>query len=203
MTDKFHKLYIALKFRLKGLGMHDAMRALEIGKSIHSGFRKDGFTPSFQHQIEIALDCFCQPGISDLEGAVICALLHDTDEDYPHAIGNNELQSFGQERYKTIRLLNKHTHDSFDECLGELAFDPTGSVIKGLDRKNNFQSMYRGKFTTHKVTIYRNDVVNLFLPMLKRARKNFPQQMDTYYNIEGALKSQLEFVNLLLEKEPV
>ena len=209
MTTKYSKLYISLKFRLKGEGMYEALRALETAKKIHEtlikdgvkikAFRKDGVTPSFQHQLEIALDIFTLKGLIDLEGAIIAALLHDTDEDYPHKIPTNTLLSFGSERQDTIRRLNKHTFDSFEDCLNSLANDPIGSIVKGCDRFNNFQSMYRGKFPRHKVIKYRDDVVNLFLPMLKQARLNFPQQMDAYYNIETRLKSQLEFVNLLLD----
>ena len=198
-ADKFSKLYIALKFRLKGEKMYDALRALELAKDIHTGFRKDGVTPSFQHQIEIALFIFTLKGLEDLEGAIICALFHDTDEDYPHQIPSGTLESFGPERMKTIRLLNKHTHSSMEECLVALGDDLNGSIVKGCDRINNFQSMRRGKFSLEKIIKYRDEVVKWFMEMLKNARKTFPKQMDAFYGIETMLKFQTEFVDFMIE----
>ena len=78
MSDKFSKLYIAIKFRLYGMGFFKALVALEKGRDIHDGFRKDGKTPEYQHQLEIALFILTLKDVQDLEGAIICALLHDT-----------------------------------------------------------------------------------------------------------------------------
>ena len=50
--SKFSKLYIALKFRLHGMGYFKAMQALEKGREIHDSIRKDGVTPEYQHQLE-------------------------------------------------------------------------------------------------------------------------------------------------------
>lgn len=199
MTDRFDKLYIALKFRLKGLGFYDAMRALERAKEIHDGYRKDGKTPEFQHQLEIALYIFTLKDVEDLEGAIIVALLHDTDEDYPHRLFTNELQAYGESRARAIRLLNKHTHDDLGAYFEALCQDSLASLVKGVDRINNFQSMNRGKFTIPKQHKYADEVKNLFLPMLKNARKHFPKQMDAYYNIENMLKCQHELITLFLE----
>lgn len=202
MSDKFSKLYIALKFRLKGMGFYDAMRALEFAREIHSGFRKDGFTPEFQHQLEIAHCAMTLKDIQDLEGVIICALLHDTDEDYPHNIPLGELHSYGEERARAIQALNKHRHQDYVEYFNALSQNMLASIVKGLDRINNFQSMNRGKFTHEKQQKYANEVIEYFLPMLKKARKLFPKQMDAYYNIEFILKSQHELISLFLGATP-
>jgi (p)ppGpp synthase/HD superfamily hydrolase len=198
MTSRFDKLYIALKFRLKGLGFYDALRALETAKDIHDGYRKDGKTPEFQHQLEIALYIFTLKDVQDLEGAIIVALLHDTDEDYPHSLKLDELMSYGEARARAIRLLNKHTHENLDSYFDALWRDELASLVKGVDRINNFQSMNRGKFTIPKQIKYADEVIRLFLPMLKKARKKFPQQMDAYYNIENMLKCQHELIMLFI-----
>jgi (p)ppGpp synthase/HD superfamily hydrolase len=200
MTDKFSKLYIALKFRLKGMEFYDAMRALEFAREIHSGMRKDGTTPEFQHQLEIAHYAMTLKDIEDLEGVIICSLLHDTDEDYPHLIPLDELQSFGQSRASAIRTLNKHTAPKgYDEYFARISQDKLASIVKGLDRINNFQSMNRGMFTIEKQKKYAHEVMYYFLVMLKIARKNFPRQMDAYYNIEYMLKSQHELITLFID----
>lgn len=199
MNDKFSKLYIALKFRLKGMRMYDAMRALEFAKDIHDGYRKDGQTPEFQHQLEIAHYIMTLKDIDDLEGAIIVALLHDTDEDYPHDIPLGQLESFGSTRAVAIRTINKHTHTSDEEYYARVAMNALASIVKGVDRINNFQSMNRGRFTIEKQIKYAKAVVDHFLPMLKKARKRFPTQMDAYYNIEYMLKSQHELLSLFID----
>jgi (p)ppGpp synthase/HD superfamily hydrolase len=203
MTTRFDKLYISLKFRLKGMGFYLAMDALEFAKDIHNGFRKDGNTPEFQHQLEIAHYIMTLKDVQDLEGSIIVALLHDTDEDNPNDIPLGKLESYGAERAKAIRMLNKHTHKDYDEYFGSLAGNMLASLVKGVDRINNFQSMNRGKFTIEKQIKYAHEVVHYFLPMLKRARKSFPRQMDAYYNIENMLKSQHELVTLFINASKV
>lgn len=198
MADNFSKLYIALKFRLKGMGYYKAMNALELAKNIHDGLRKDGKTPEFQHQLEIALYIMTLKDVQDLEGAIIAALLHDTDEDYPHELSRDDLFQFEAERAEAIMRLNKHRSKTLPEYFDVLAGDLIASLVKGVDRVNNFQSMNRGKFTLAKQAKYAEEIIIYFLPMLKKARKNFPQQMDAYYNIENMLKSQYELIQLFL-----
>lgn len=198
MSERFSKLYIALKFRLKGMGFYEAMRALEIARDIHDGFRKDGKTPEFQHQLEIAHYILCLKDVENLEKVIIAALFHDTDEDYPFDIEPVVLASFGDDVYEAVRLLNKHRSSNLEEYFRRIAACPIASIVKGCDRVNNFQSMNRGKFTLEKQEKYAFEVANYFLPMLKRARKNFPRQMDAFYAIEHMLKSQHELVLLII-----
>lgn len=197
-TLRFHKLYISLKFRLFGLGYYKALEALETCKAIHCGFRKDGITPEFQHQLEIAHYLMTLKGVEDLEKVIIVALYHDADEDHPHAIPTGTLESLGKKLMAGIRKLNKHTFQSEADYFEANSKDPITSLVKGADRVNNFQSMSRGKFSIEKQKKYAHEVVTYFLPMLKAARRNFPRQMDAYYNIENMLKSQLELVTLYI-----
>jgi hypothetical protein len=67
------------------------------------------------------------------------------------------------------------------------------SIVKGADRVHNVNSMV-GVFTKEKQARYAGEVEKYFLPMLKQARKNFPEQLDAYFNIMHMLRSQ---VNLL------
>jgi (p)ppGpp synthase/HD superfamily hydrolase len=199
--DKFSKLYIALKFRLKGAKMYRAMDALEMGREIHDGFRKDGVTPEFQHQIEIAHYIFTLKGLITkkmIENAIIVALLHDTDEDNPHDIPKGKLDTYGADCVTAILLLNKHRSADYPTYFKNIANNVLAALVKGADRINNFQSMNRGKFKLEKQIAYAKEVVDYFLPMLKRARKKFPRQMDAFYNIEFILKSQHELISLFI-----
>lgn len=200
MTPKFSKLYIALKNRLYGAGFYQAMKALEKGREIHDGWRKDGETPEYQHQLEIALYLLTVKGVKNIEDVVICALLHDTLEDYPDKIDPHWIiENFGNKNYQTLKNLNKHNFKNYDEYFEALENDENGSLIKLGDRINNVQSMNRGKFSIEKQQKYIDEVQKYFLPMAKKARKNFPEQMDAYYNMEIMLKSQSELVQLFID----
>lgn len=199
MTTKFSKLYISLKNRLYGLGYYNAMKALEKGREIHDGWRKDGETPEYQHQLEIALFLLTLKGIKNIENVIICALLHDTLEDYPDKIDAKWIiENFGNDNYQTLKNLNKHNFKNYEDYFGTLEKDINGSLVKLGDRINNVQSMNSGKFSIEKQQKYINEVEEYFLPMAKKARKNFPEQMDAYYNMEIMLKSQKELVQLFI-----
>lgn len=200
MTEKFSKLYIALKFRLHGMGFFKALVALEKGRDIHDGWRKDGKTPEYQHQLEIALFILTLKDVQDLEGAIICALLHDTLEDYPASVSTSWIiKEFGDDILQTLHYLDKNRWENYDVYFHNLSQDMNGSIVKLCDRVNNFQSMNRGKFTMEKQKKYAEEVKHYFLTMAKKARKLFPRQMDAYYNIETILKYQYELIELLIE----
>ncbi len=197
-ATKFSKLYIALKNRLLGMGYFKALVALERGRDIHDGWRKDGKTPEYQHQIEIALFVLTLKGIDKLEDTVICALLHDTLEDYPERVSEVWImEEFGISVLNTLRLLDKHRWVNYDVYFAGLSADEIGCIVKLADRINNFQSMNRGNFSKEKQLSYAGEVIEHFLPMAKKARKKFPRLSDAIYNIEFVLKSQHEFVMLL------
>ena len=198
---KFTKLYIALKGRLLGLGYYKALIALEKAKEIHNGLRKDGETPEFQHMLEIALHITSLKGIVRLEDTIICALLHDTLEDYPELVSEQWiLETFGAGILRTLQFLDKTRWKDYGVYFGQLALDEIGSIVKLCDRVNNFQSMNRGKFSREKQLSYAQEVLDYFLPMAKRARKLFPHLADAFYNIEFMLKSQHELIMLINAK---
>lgn len=207
--SKFSKLYIALKFRLHGLGYFDAMAVLELCRKIHRGFRKNGITPSFQHQLEIAHFILTLRDVSNVEDTIIAALCHDSMEDYPgHFLKEFRMVAEGSisERAKEVAIttslqLDKHRYSDYNEYFSALSKNMICSVVKGVDRINNFQSMERGNFKTTKQQTYSDEVVTYFLPMLKEARKRFPKQMDSYYMIEYVLKSQHELISYRLNPE--
>lgn len=199
MTDNFSKLYIALKFRLHGMGFFKALVALEKGRDIHNGFRKDGKTPEYQHQLEMALLILTLKDVQELEDTIIGALLHDTLEDYPQAVSESWIiEQFGMDVLQTLHYLDKNRWENYEIYFGNLTKNMKGSLIKLCDRINNFQSMNRGKFTIEKQKKYAEEVQKYFLVMAKRARKLFPRQMDAYYNLETMLKNQYELIQLFI-----
>lgn len=195
MMTPFDKLYISLRYYLLGREFYMAADALEFGHQYHTGLRKDGVTPEYQHQIEIAhylrtlLPSFMFP-----EDTLAAALLHDVPEDYgvPHAEIANR---FGPRVGRAVFLMDKNSNARF-ELIGE---DPIASLAKGGDRCHNIQTMV-GVFTPEKQLKYMAEAREKFMPMLKQARRLFPKQEAAYENIKHVMSSQLELLEALNSK---
>lgn len=192
MTTRYEKLEIALRYYLKGARYHTALKAFEFARRWHCGFRKDGVTPEFQHQIEIAQYCITLKGLTNEEEVITVALLHDVMEDYPQVTFDEVKREFGTKIAESCRALNKN-EVSENKYFDGIASDPVASIVKGADRIHNVNSMV-GVFSKEKQKKYIQEVNIHFLPMLKKARKLFPEQLDAYFNIMHMLRSQ---VNLL------
>ena len=199
---RFDKLRIALRYWLLGRTASDpqflvALKALDFAEALTTGTRKDGTTPAFQHQLEIAhfLRTICHEHPA---GATILAvaLLHDVAEDYD--VGFEELEHrFGEQVARPVALLTKKhrgTQMAAPTYFERIAADNVASLVKGADRINNLQSM-TGVFSLEKQASYCQEVRDWFLPMLKAARRQFPGDEHRYENIKHVLRSQLELLD--------
>lgn len=189
---QFEKLKITLRYFLLGREYFMAADALEYAAKYHTGFRKDGITPEFQHQIEIAHYVrTLLPSLMFPEDTIAAVLLHDVPEDYgvPHVEITNR---FGSKVGRAVFLMDKNSNANF-AAIGE---DPIASIAKGGDRVHNLQSM-QGVFTREKQLKYISEARLNFLPMLKTARRLFPKQEAAYENIKHMMNSQLELLEAL------
>lgn len=188
-----------LRYFLLGKGWHRALKALDCGMEIHVGYRKDKITPEYLHQIEIALylttliDTLLYP-----EEVIITALLHDTPEDYPTMLGHRDVTAkFGELAGHAVYCMDKNGK-TLDAYFTGLAEDPIASIAKGADRQHNIRTM-TGVFNLEKQLKYKTEVREDFLPMLKRARRLFPEQTNAYENIKHVFNIQLELLDAIHE----
>lgn len=196
--NHFEKLKISLRYWMIGAASAEpaywqALDAMEYAEGLHAGTRKDGKTPEFQHQMEIAqyLRTLHKSLLFPAQTLAV-AFLHDVAEDFD--ISFEELEKrFGSQIATAVRLLTKK-HRGFhvpkDQYFKQIAGDPIASAVKGADRVNNLQSML-GVFTQAKQQSYCLEAAENFLPMLKRARRQFPTQELVYENIKLLMRSQL------------
>ncbi len=200
--ERYNKLFIAMRYFLIGMGTQDkrylnALNALEYAKAIHIGYRKDGVTPEFQHQLEIAHYLRTLLPLMEYPAEVLCAsFLHDVPEDYDIAF--EEIESkFGKRVRESVYLLTKKYRGekkSTQEYFGQLAKCPIASVVKGADRINNQQSMI-GVFTLEKQKCYVEESEQYIIPMLKKARHLHVGQEAAYENIKLILNSQIRLIS--------
>lgn len=219
MATTFEKLYISLRYYLISAAKFDksyvpALNMLEFAKDVHVGTRKDGSTPEFQHQLEIAH--FIRTLSENLRNPALViglCLGHDILEDYsdkaPFVTYEQVVDISGQEMADEIMIISKEYKGiklSTEEYYRNLANTPHGSVAKGGDRIHNQGSM-ANVFTSQKQLGYVDETENFVLPMLKIARRKFFDQEAAYENIKFVLKSQGTFVRAyipqLMEKNTI
>lgn len=199
--NQYEKLRISLRYFLIGKEFFRAADALEFAAQHHCGLRKDGITPEYQHQVEIAHYIrTLLPTLAYPEDTLIAALLHDVSEDYDVSI--SEIASrYGERVAAAVFLLDKNGKTTENYFQG-IAGNEIASVVKGADRMHNLQSMV-GVFSIDKQKKYVAEVEGEFLTMLKTARRNFTRQEAAYENIKHVLISQVELLKAFLDTEQV
>lgn len=206
VTGEFDKLFLSMQFFLLGIAVHQpqyqvAYDALIYASRIHVGFRKNGVTPEFQHQLEIAhLIRTMLRGLMHPAETLAAIFLHDTPEDYD--VPRAELDRlFGPMVADAAMLLNKYDEqgqpkslDAYYEALGR---NPITSVAKPGDNGQN-QSSMAGVFTYKKQFEYSLNIKNLSWDMMKVARRLFPEQESVYENLKFLLRIQYNAVHAML-----
>lgn len=200
-NTKYEKLFTGLKYFLLGREYFVALKALQFARKYHSGTRKDGFTPEFQHQLEICHYLITLAQVKNQEMVLTAALLHDVMEDYNIPVETMNVE-FSKDITQIVLRLSKvyqGTKKDLTSYFKEISLCPVASVVKGADRIHNLQTM-GGVFSKAKQKEYIEEVKKYFLPMIKEASYNFPEQSMAYHNIKHLLKSQISFVELGLKE---
>lgn len=200
--DKYQKMSITLKSYLKGKGFHKALEAFEFAKQHHTGTRKDKVTPEFQHQIEICLFITTLKEVMFEEDCLVVALLHDVREDYN--ISHDEIEKrFGKRVADAVEKLTKEYRGAKKDPIQyfmDIANCPIASIVKLADRINNVNSMV-GVFTIKAQEKYLFEIEEYFLPMLKKARNLFPEQLSSYHSMNFTLKNTTSLIKNILGHE--
>lgn len=195
--DKNDKLRIAIKYWMHGRDYVDAVQAMEFASDYHTGTRKDGITPEFQHQVSIASYLRTLPTLIYPQETLATSFLHDVVEDYSVDLQIIE-DRFGKTVRRGVSLLSKKIggyETNPKDYYMNMRNDAVASIVKGADRMHNFQTM-PGVFTEEKQRLYIDDCVEYILPMLKAARKKFPKQEPAYENIKHVLLSQIGLLKI-------
>ena len=203
-SDGAQRRFLAMKYWLLGAKYNEALRSLDFNQKFFTGVRKDGITPEFDHHI-----CQAQfmrtliPHLIYPEETLATIFTHDTQED--KSVSWQEIKDvFDQEHFgvlvadATWRVTKVFRGAKRDEAelFEEMAECPIASLVKGVDRIHNFQTMV-GVFSKEKQQKYIQEGSELFLPMLKSAEKKFPSQEPAYKNIRTFLKSQMQLLQII------
>jgi hypothetical protein len=206
VAGQFDKLYVSMQYFLLGMIVYDrtyqvAYDALMFAETYHVGFRKDGVTPEFQHQLEIGhLIRTMLRGLMYPAETLASVFLHDTPEDYGVKRAIIE-EKFGPRVAHATALLNKYDDEGnakpLDTYYSDMAYDPIASVAKPADNAHN-QSTMGTVFAFKKQFDYSLNIKTRSWEMMKVARRNWPQQESVYENLKFLLRVQYNAVQAML-----
>jgi (p)ppGpp synthase/HD superfamily hydrolase len=198
-TASFEKLSLMVRYWLLGRNYTQALRAMEFAASHHTGVRLDG-APEFSHQVwQVAYARTIEPMLMYPEETLCVIFLHDVVEDYSVTLDEIE-DLFGKPVSRGTDSMSKvvEGHKKDAEVYFEgLARDPIGSVAKGVDRVHNHKTM-ADAFSDAKQYGYMDETQDDILPMLKAARRAFPEQELVYENIKHLLIQQMDLYRYAL-----
>lgn len=158
-----------------------AARAFEMAREYHTGLRKDGTTPEFDHQLSIARFVLkLTPHLLYPDHTLAVVMLHDVPEDYTVPL-MQIYRTFGTRIGQGVNLVTKKwgdVHRPEDRLFQLMARDPIASIAKGGDRIHNQSTM--APFSQAKKNSYLGFTDDMIIPMLLEAKKNFPAQGQAY-----------------------
>ena len=195
----YEKRLLVLRSTLLALQWYKSLACLEFGLGYHKGFRKDNRTPEFLHQVEQSLFALTLRHLLVCPEDTVCAiLLHDTLEDYyEDGVRLESIREVGGERVAVaVELLTNHVDKvkkPADVYYGQMSHNVIASFAKACDRMNN-QSTMAGVFSADKMRFKIDETLLHVMPMLKLARRLFPQQEDAYQNVKTILEQQVRLL---------
>lgn len=203
MTEHRKRL-VAVRYRLLGRAdenraWYKALEALEFAMPFHGGLRKDEVTPEFDHQLSIAQFVMTLPDLIYPVETVAAVFLHDTVEDTD--VGVREIEAaFGQLVAGAVWRLTKKSRGvkkPLESYFQEIASCPVASVDKGADNVHNMGTLDSPRpdgspaFAPEKQLVQAGESEGLVIPMLKEARRRFPQQERAYENMKLILRRDI------------
>ena len=198
------KRLIALRYWLLGHNYTEALRSLDFNRRLFTGTRKDGVTPEFDHHVcQVQFLRTLLPYLDYPEETICTTLSHDTPEDKD--VSPQELERFYKDpvfgsrvSLAVMKVTKTYRGEKFNsvELFAQMSQCPIASIVKGVDRFHNLQSMV-GVFSLEKQKEYVRETEAEILPMLKDAELRFPSQEPAYKNIRTILKSQLAILSEL------
>lgn len=197
--ENYTKKKIALRYRILGISEIDqsfykVAKAMNLAEKYHNGTRKDG-SPEFSHQVQIVEHLMTMHrNLINPVAVLVAGFLHDTFEDYPES--EKEIIKMFPEMADHIIRISKERYGNkitYEQYFGEMAECEVTSIVKLVDRIANISTM-TGAFSSEKQLEYVEEVDKWFLPMLKKARRKFPEQELAYENLKSILVMQQQMI---------
>jgi (p)ppGpp synthase/HD superfamily hydrolase len=193
MMNNFEKITASIRYWMLGKEWFTALKAMEFAAKYHTGLRKDGVTKEFEHQVRQAhMIRTHYKNLLHPEETMCVVWLHDVIEDYD-VTRDTLAKLFGNGIADAVQKMSKVVNDI--KMSDELYYNVLGecelcSAAKAVDRIDNVSSM-DGVFTLEKQEKYIQVTKDHTMPMMKRARRKFPEQELFYEAMKLILRQQI------------
>lgn len=194
--DNYEKTKIAIHYRMLGMGMYNAIKAMNFAIEYHNGKRKDG-AAEFSHQVFIANFAVTLP-IYDkefMENLLCVIFLHDICEDYAVSFIDIE-NKFGKKVADAVKAITKVINGqklSEEIYMQNIKTNIFAILAKGCDRLHNISSMCKA-FSIEKQSSYIKETHNFIIPTLKYGRKHYPEYELAFENIKQAINGRMAII---------
>lgn len=193
IEQDYQKIRLSLRNYILGRAKNNpeffkVIKAMDIAEKYHNGKRKDG-KDEVSHQYLIAgYIMTIEENLVNPVATYIVAFLHDTYEDYPDE-SKDDLELHFPEYLHYIHRISKIRDGQkieYSQYFDEMSHCPICSVVKAVDRLQNISSMII-PFSQEKQNRYLLDLDEWFFPMIKTAKRSFPEQTQAYENLKYVL----------------
>lgn len=180
--------------------MTQTMKVLPYAKMMHEGQFRKGKTkvPYIYHPLLVA--CQALSLGMDSDDLIATALLHDVCEDC--GVKPEELPVSDKVKEAVALLTKDETYDSHSyECKERyykaISQNDLAVLVKILDRCNNVSGM-AGGFKRERMVEYIEETEEWFLPLIKQAKKDYPEYTKPVFAMEYHILSVIETIKCLL-----
>ena len=138
--------------------------------------------------------------------AVAAGLLHDVIEDYPERYSFDELrETYSKNVFEIVQRVTKKPDfdkkkpEDHKEYYTATLESPEAVLVKAGDRIHNIQSVSGLKLERQKEYVL--EVEEYFFPMIKKARREYPDYYFIFIALGEILRRQIKFVKKIHELE--
>lgn len=156
--------------------------------------RDDKRTDASEHSIRVCR-MLVMLGITD-DATLAAALLHDTVEDKKATI--QEIKKlFGERVSYLVDLLTRKEGMTREEYVVQVESDPDACLIKAADRLCNVDDMTE-VFALERLIRYVQETENQIFPMMKRARRRYPEYSKALIICRDAMKPVIKASHVII-----
>ena len=196
------KMYTYLKGFAMGRGWSETMQALNYARKLHKGQARKSGEAYIIHPLTMACQAVSM-GVND-DNIVAAILLHDVVEDC--GVSVNDLP-VNKEVKEAVNLLTYVKPEKYKERDGEgpsilvvknnyydaISKNRIASIVKLFDRCHNVSSM-AGVFTKEKLDDYIEETETFVLPLIRKAKEEFPEYQNVLFVLKYHIISVLEAI---------
>lgn len=184
-------MFTYLRGRLDGPGFDQSRTALVFARKAHEGQSRKNGRPYIMHPMEMACDAIACKGVTDEIIATI--LLHDVCEDCNiswTSLPVNETVRYGVKLMTMRPFQGEEKPETKRRYYNELLDSREAIICKGFDRYANLNDA-EGALDEEAIVKNINETHELLMPVLKKAKYEYPELSDMLHTIRTQLKRTL------------